>query len=71
LEWNVIGPTRHPLDGGRFETNRQMLEDSAMPVGQVAGVRDFADAGGFTRADWRGSGTTRARWRAALRQRPR
>jgi AraC-like DNA-binding protein len=41
-----------------------MLEDSAMPVAQIAGMLDYADASAFTRAFRRWSGTTPARWRA-------
>jgi len=49
---------------GRFEIARQMLEDSAMEVRQIATVLDYADASAFTRAFRRWSGTTPARWRA-------
>jgi AraC-like DNA-binding protein len=55
---------RELVDEGRFEIARQMLEDSAMPVAQIAGMLDYADASAFTRAFRRWSGTTPARWRA-------
>jgi AraC-like DNA-binding protein len=51
-------------DEGRFEIARQMLEDSAMEVRQIAAVLDYADASAFTRAFRRWSGTTPAAWRA-------
>lgn len=35
---------------GRFEMARQMLEDSAMEVSQIAAALGYADAGAFTRA---------------------
>jgi AraC-like DNA-binding protein len=52
------------VDEGRFEIARQMLEDSATEVAQIAGLLDYADASAFTRAFRRWSGTTPARWRA-------
>lgn len=51
-------------DEGRFEIARQMLEDSAMEVRQIAAALDYADASAFTRAFRRWSGNTPARWRA-------
>jgi AraC-like DNA-binding protein len=62
---------RELVDEGRFEIARQMLEDSAMPVSQIAAMLDYADASAFTRAFRRWSGTTPARWRATPTQRPR
>jgi AraC-like DNA-binding protein len=56
---------RELVDEGRFEIARQMLEDSAMPVSQIAALLDYADASAFTRAFRRWSGTTPARWRLA------
>jgi AraC-like DNA-binding protein len=53
------------LDESRFEIARQMLADSTMEVGQIAGVLDYAAPGAFTRAFRRWSGTTPAQWRAA------
>jgi AraC-like DNA-binding protein len=59
---------RELVDEGRFEVARQMLEDSAMPVSQIAAMLDYADASAFTRAFRRWSGTTPARWRAKQRR---
>jgi AraC-like DNA-binding protein len=53
------------VDESRFEIARQMLEDSAMEVGQIAELLDYAAPGVFTRAFRRWSGTTPAEWRAA------
>ncbi len=58
---------RELVDEGRFEIARQMLEDSAMDVSQIAGMLDYADASAFTRAFRRWSATTPARWRARHR----
>ena len=55
---------RQLLDESRFEIARQMLEDSTMEVGQIAGSLDYAAPGAFTRAFRRWSGTTPAQWRA-------
>ena len=61
---NGFGTTFHALaDECRFEIARQMLEDSAMPVAEVAALLDYADASAFTRAFRRWSGTTPAQWR--------
>ena len=51
------------VDEVRFEIARQMLEDSALEVRQIAAALDYADASAFTRAFRRWSGTTPARWR--------
>ena len=56
---------RKLLDESRFEIARQMLEDSAMEVGQIAELLDYAAPGVFTRAFRRWSGTKPAQWRAA------
>ena len=62
---NAFGTSFHNLvDESRFEIARQMLEGSAMEVGQIAGLLDYAAPGVFTRAFRRWSGTTPARWRA-------
>jgi AraC-like DNA-binding protein len=42
---------------------RQLLEDSRMPVSQIALALHYADASAFTRAFRRWSGTTPAQWR--------
>jgi AraC-like DNA-binding protein len=52
------------LDEIRFEIARQMLEDSSMEVGQIAGLLDYAAPRTFTRAFSRWSGTTPSQWRA-------
>jgi AraC-like DNA-binding protein len=62
---NAFGTSFQDLvDEGRFEIARQMLEDSAMQVSQIAAALDYADASAFTRAFRRWSGTTPADWRA-------
>ena len=48
---------------GRFEIARQMLEDTAMQVREIAVSLDYADASAFTRAFRRWSGATPAVWR--------
>jgi len=58
---------RQLVDEVRFAIARQMLEDSAMDVGQIAVLLDYADASAFTRAFRRWSGTTPARWRTQNR----
>jgi AraC-like DNA-binding protein len=58
---------RQLVDEVRFAIARQMLEDSAMDVGQISELLDYADASAFTRAFRRWSGTTPARWRAQNR----
>ena len=52
-------------DEVRFEIARQLLEDTAMDIGQIAVVLDYADASAFTRAFRRWSDTTPAQWRAS------
>ena len=47
-----------------FEIARQMLEDSAMDVSQIAELLDYADVSAFARAFRRWSGTTPSHWRA-------
>jgi AraC-like DNA-binding protein len=55
------------VDEGRFEIARQMLEDSAMRVSEIAASLEYADASAFTRAFRRWSGTTPAVWRTGRR----
>ena len=55
------------VDEGRFEIARQILEDSAMNVNQIAEILDYADASAFTRAFRRWSGTTPGEWRSDRR----
>jgi AraC-like DNA-binding protein len=52
------------VDEVRFEISRQLLEQSAMDVREVAAALDYADQSAFTRAFRRWSGTTPAQWRA-------
>jgi len=62
---NAFGTTFQELvDEGRFEIARQMLEDTALEVSQIATSLDYANASAFTRAFRRWSGTTPAQWRA-------
>lgn len=51
------------VDEARFEMARQMLEDSAMDVRQIALALDYADASAFTRAFRRWAGVTPVQWR--------
>ena len=53
------------VDEGRFGIARQMLQDTALDVSQIAASLDYADASAFTRAFRRWSGTTPAAWRAS------
>ena len=55
---------RELVDEVRFEIARQLLEDSAMNVSEIAELLDYADASAFTRAFRRWSHTTPAQWRA-------
>lgn len=65
---NAFGTSfRELVDESRFEIARQMLEDSAMDVSQIAGMLDYADASAFTRAFRRWSGTTPTQWRSERR----
>jgi AraC-like DNA-binding protein len=50
-------------DESRFEIARQMLENSAMEIGRISELLDYAAPGAFTRAFRRWSGATPARWR--------
>jgi len=56
------------LDETRFEMARQMLEDSAVDVAEIAALLDYADARSFIRAFRRWSDTTPARWRATRKK---
>jgi len=58
------------LDESRFEIARQMLENTALEVGQIAKALDYADASAFTRAFRRWSGTTPGQWRVSRVNRP-
>ena len=52
------------VDEVRFETARQMLENSTLEVSQIAATLDYADASAFARAFRRWSGATPGVWRA-------
>ncbi len=52
------------VDEVRFEIVRQMLEQSAMEVREIADMLGYADASALTRAFRRWSGDTPTRWRA-------
>lgn len=52
------------VDEARFEIARQMLEQSAMDLRQIALLLGYADASAFTRAFRRWSGTTPVGWRS-------
>lgn len=56
------------VDESRFEFARQMLEGSAMAIGQIAELLGYAAPGPFTRAFRRWSGSTPAEWRAARKR---
>jgi len=56
------------VDEGRFEIARQMLENSALEVSEIAASLHYADASAFTRAFRRWSGTTPAHWRKSRTQ---
>ncbi len=68
---NGFGTSFHALsDQCRFEIARQMLEDSAMAVSDIAALLDYAEASAFTRAFRRWSGTTPVQWRMTRRGAP-
>ncbi len=65
---NTFGTSFQDLvDEIRFEVARQMLEESAMEIAQLAVLLDYASTSAFTRAFRRWSGTTPAQWRASMR----
>jgi AraC-like DNA-binding protein len=53
----------------RYETARQLLTDTAIPMRQIAEAIGYADVSVFTRAFRRWSGTTPTGWRASLHAR--
>jgi AraC-like DNA-binding protein len=67
--------TRHLKDSGmgyraianevRFEIARQLLEDTEVPLGQIAAALGYSEASAFTRAFRRWSGQTPTAWREA------
>lgn len=61
---NALGTNfQQVVDEIRFEVARQLLEDSAMEVIQIASYLGYSNASAFTRAFKRWSSTTPARWR--------
>ena len=50
----------------RFEIAHQLLRDTQMPLANIAGLLDYADAASFNRAFRRWSGTTPGAWRQSL-----
>jgi AraC-like DNA-binding protein len=52
------------VDEDRFERARQLLENTALEVNDIAAALDYADASGFIRAFRRWTGTTPGDWRA-------
>jgi AraC-like DNA-binding protein len=59
---------RELADESRFEIARQLLENSAMNLAQIAATLDYADASAFARAFRRQSGSTPSSWRQKHRQ---
>jgi AraC-like DNA-binding protein len=51
------------VDEVRHEIARQLLENTYMPVGQIAAILDYSEASAFTRAFQRWSGHTPTAWR--------
>jgi AraC-like DNA-binding protein len=58
---------RKLVDEISFEIARQLLEDSAMEIVQIAVLLGYSNASAFTRAFRRWSETTPAKWRAKAR----
>ena len=52
----------------RFQIARQLLEDTEVPLGQIAAALDYSEASAFTRAFRRWSGETPTAWRANHRR---
>ena len=61
--WESARQVSALADEIRFEIARQLLEDSAMEVSQIALFLSYSNASAFTRAFRRWSSTTPARWR--------
>ena len=54
----------------RFEIARQLLQDTEVPLGQIAAALGYSEASAFTRAFRRWSGRTPTAWRADGRSSP-
>ena len=64
---NVLGTHfQKVVDEIRFEIARQLLEDSAMEILQIALFLGYSNASAFTRAFRRWSSTTPAHWRTMV-----
>jgi AraC-like DNA-binding protein len=50
----------------RFEIARQLLEDTRLPLGEIAAALGYSEASAFTRAFRRWSGRTPTAWRATV-----
>lgn len=62
---NAMGTNfQQVTDEIRFEISRQLLEDSAMDIKQIAIFLGYSNASAFTRSFKRWSNTTPARWRS-------
>lgn len=60
------GTTLHRLvEETRFEIARQLVENTRIPLTEIAAILAYADASAFTRAFRRWTGTAPNRWRAA------
>jgi AraC-like DNA-binding protein len=60
------GTSLHALvEETRFEIARQLLENTRMPLGEIAATLGYAKASAFTRAFCRWSGRAPSRWRVA------
>jgi AraC-like DNA-binding protein len=60
------GTSLHALvEETRFEIARQLMENTGMPLGEIAATLGYADAAAFSRAFRRWAGRPPSRWRAA------
>jgi len=55
---------RTVADEVRFGIARQLLEDTDLPLVEIAAALDFSEPAAFTRAFHRWSGSTPSAWRA-------
>jgi len=52
------------LEAVRYDTARQLLDETSMTLAQVAAALEYADTSAFSRAFKRWAGATPAQWRA-------